>query len=379
MKRSIPVFAFCLFASVSPAADAGPATVRREAAVLLHAVHADAIRRLGFSAATNLAAAGRFAPAAADSWNRTFADGPQDGPALRLPAVLVEDFFEGASVRMGPCDAHGAVFAFDNPFWDALLFVKTGGGDLPLPGDGESDSADPAGPVAAWENLLEEEPPAANGKPFSRKRVPVVEAFVWIDGDSFRGGPPAGADPADPFSVALWRIESANAARFRELHPDPASPAGAGRAVLFAPAVSAVDGAAAARALRVRAGRRAAEIGSLLEKPARLAAASRAAAMLRAGTPTDLVRHFPAPDDRPFRATLSVLPVSARTGFAVYGSRVGADGFQGIFVNRDKPRLFATVSFPIAKENEPVRFEWYDLAAADRLLEVRREGLEVSR
>lgn len=363
-------------AAADPAAPAADAIAFRAATAAMHAMQAGALRTIGMEAATNWLAGGRLAQAEAEGWSRMLrgAPGSPDAKGIVLAPVLAEDFLAGASVLLGPCDSRGAVFAFSNPVWDALLFVRTGGGDLPRPGEHDPSPSRSAS-APAWAALLDgddgQDAGPAPEAPFPLRRVPVVEDLRWIDGDSFRGGPPPGAAPDDPFCVRLWRIDAANAERFRALHSDPAD-FSADPPVRFARAVEEADDPAVAAAIRERAAVRAAELRALASDPVLLRAAALSARLLRTGGEAELRRFFDSPSHAFFCRDLAAFPPEIRGSFVPCGARTGPDGAQALFVALDAPRFFATVSFPAARlsgeSRQPVQMEWYDLARSADLL-----------
>ena len=336
MKRTIPIL-LCAAGALAAARAAEPPAAPDTALAgrgTLVAAWADSFRR---TAATNAAALpNAFEPAAAARW--------ADGPARELTAVLQADFFAGAHVLLGPFGETDALVAFHNPFWDALLFVETGGGYLP----GSPDKAGSFRP----------------GK---------VIRFRWIDGETFRGSTVA---PGGPFALGVLRAQAATVRRFDERFPDADGPAFLDDAAL---GVAPADGDAAAwtrildgPAVRLRAGL------ALATNRMDRAVAGRCEELLRRGSAPVLRRHFADGAHARFRDSFLRLPPALREGFSLYGYVPGEDGALFLFVNEDVPRLFATVSMPRgrtrdAASGEPA-FEWYDLREAARYLKAVREA-----
>ena len=352
---------------------------RDELRGLMHAVQADRIRRAAVDDPASVPDTGMLSPSAADAWRAMFAGGPSGANALRPPEFLSEQisgFFAGAAVLPGPFDARGAVFAYWNPFWDALLFVRTAGGSLP-----ESNAASAPPPSGSSGNfLLDEfadsagsaaEPPLPSGL---RGTPPKVQEFAWLSGETFRGEPleqgparvrtvvPSGDDP---LSVSLWRVQAATVARFRERF-------GIGRPELFENGVLRADPVAEWAAIQSRAGLRLKTAALLLRDSTNAAVAARCCSLLRSGSERDLLRFFDDRSGRFFCRTLAKLPPAARNGFEPYGFVPGPEGNLFLFVNADMPRFYATVSFPKDRLSGPfagaVQMEWYDLDRADELL-----------
>ncbi len=328
----------CLLAGEPPAepspTDLDPATSR----AMRHAVQADRIRRAAAADPLSVPGTGLLSPAAADAWRAMVVRPSADGPAPATPAFTTEqlqDFFAGAMVLPGPFDGRGAVFAYWNPWWDALLFVRTANGNL--------SSAD----------------------------VPAVQSFVWTSGETFRGESESGmstvAPSATPLSVALWRAQSATRACFRERIGE-----GAGRAVRLHRSVTDADPAAEWQRIQTRAGLRLRLASLLVGNPTNAAVAARCCALLRSGGKRELARHFDVREDRFFCRTLAALPAAVRAGFVPYGCIPAPEGTLYLFVNEEMPRLYATVSFPKGRLDGPfagaVQMEWYDLGEADALL-----------
>lgn len=366
---------------------------RDELRGLMHAVQADRIRRAAVEDPASVPGTGMLSPSAGDAWRAMVAEAPSGAKALRPPEFLPEQvsgFFAGATVLPGPFDARGAVFAYWNPFWDALLFVRTAGGSLPEP-DGAS-APPPSGSSGNF--LLDEFADSAGSAPGpslpsgSRGTPPKVLEFVWLSGETFRGEPLA-EGPArvrtvvpcgeDPLSVSLWRVQSATVARFRERFEGA-------RSVAFGDGALRADPAAEWTAIQSRAGLRLKTAAMLLHDPTNAAVAARCCALLRSGSERELRRFFDDRAGRFFCRTLAKLPPAARNGFEPYGFVPGPEGTLFLFVNADMPRFYATVSFPKDRLSGPfagaVQMEWYDLGRADELLAALGgdgEGKEASR
>ena len=134
-----------------------------------------------------------FSSGAQSSWNRYV--------TAELNPLQQADFFLGAQTWMGPFDQSGAVIGFFNPWWNALLVVRSKGGDLQLSEKGEATP-------------------------------PEVERFAWISGETIRHRQ-SGTEPVQPAqdtvirqncrcrllcgapSGTLWRISRAGAKKLR--------------------------------------------------------------------------------------------------------------------------------------------------------------------
>lgn len=384
-RFAMALCAFSLF-SLSSMADLEP--LDREAKrAMMHAIHAGEIRRVAMEDATGLAK-GRLSPATADAWRKALAEEPDTIKPLQFAPVQIEDFFAGAHVLPGPYDASGAIFAYYNPWWDTLLFMKTVGGKLP------EDAGRAPSPVAVSSQnkgganfLLEEaEEGTVAATPVStvpalptgrRGTPPKVDSFVWVSGETFRGENVADGReriativplPDEPMSKALWRVESETVARFRERFPE-----GGGHAVQFDKGVAEASFADEFAVIQSRAALRMKLSSELLGNKTNAAVCVRCCALIRSADERELMRNFDSYQHRFFCRTLAKVPAKVREGFVPYGFVPSVDGSLFVFVNRDMPRYYATVSFPKGRLSGPfagaVEMEWYDLGEADALLE----------
>lgn len=357
---------------------------------MMHAVQAGEIRRVALDDVAGLVKKGWFSPAAADAWRATVADADPDKMKPRQFAPpQIADFFAGAQVLPGPYDAAGAVFAYYNPWWDTLLFIRTSGGKLPE-GAGEPPSPAAAASRGGANFLLEEAEdekavpavqPGAKAVPEpprgKRGVPPKVDSFAWVSGETFRGEIPSdGRDrlktvlPAqgEPMSKALWRAEAATLARFRGRFPE-----GGGHAVQFDTGVADASFADEFPVIQSRAALRLKLASELLGDKTNAAVCARCCALLRSAGERELMRNFDSRQHRFFCRTLAKIPAKVREGFIPYGFVPGAEGSLFVFVNKDMPRYYATVSFPKGRLSGPfagaVEMEWYDLGEAAGLLE----------
>lgn len=384
----------CLCALASMAADDSPNRGERRA--MMHAVQAGEIRRNAMEDAGGFAAKGSFSAAAADAWRVLVADAdPDKMKPLQFAPPQIEDFFAGAQVLPGPYDAVGAVFAYYNPWWDALLFMKTSGGKLP---EGAGGPPSPVvTPSRGGANFLleeaEEDKAATDGHsdakavselPKGKRGVPPkVDSFAWISGETFRGetASPGRARvatvvplPDESLSKALWRVESATLARFRERFPEDG-----GHAVQFDKGVADASFADEFTIIQLRAALRLKLSAELLGDKTNAAVCARCCALLRSADERELKRNFDSYQHWFFCRTLAKIPEKVREGFVPYGFVPGTDGSLFVFVNKDMPRYYATVSFPKDRLSGPfagaVEMEWYDLGeAADLLAAVEPPG-----
>jgi len=318
--------------------EAVDAALSRGALFAMHAEWADGFRRTAVEDAEALEPF--FTVSAYGDWKEKTRE--------ELDGTQLADFFNAAQVLVGAFGAQGAVLAFWNPFWDALLFVETRGGSLPLPG----------GSVPEPE-------------------VPRVERFAWASGESFRGESPDEGFPRtgtvvptaeEPLSVALWRVQKETVAAFDFLYPaDPAS-----KTVRFRTGVASPGSETDWSRIRARSALRLRMAPMLASNRVDFAVASRCTGLLRSGALWRLRDHFRDPDHDFFCSQLSELPPELRSEFELYGYVPTPAGTLYYFVETGVPRLFATVTVPAGRldraDGSEVSMEWYDLDRAGELL-----------
>ena len=274
-----------------------------------------------------------------------------------LGGVQLADFFTGAQVLPGVLGRKGAVLAFWNPFWDALLFVLAKDGELPLPG---SD----AEPVP-----------------------PKVDSFAWTSGESFRREENEGELPrtdtvvpteTTPLAVSLWRVQKETIARFDALYPGDGL-----EMLLLRTGVDKSGSETDWKRIRARSALRLRMAPMLASNRTDYAVAAQCTGLLRGGELWRLRDHFRDPAHDLFCRSLAKLPPELRSEFELYGYVPTPEGTLFYFVERGIPRLFATVSVPAgriphdgeapvpardrAKKGE-LSMEWYDLDKAAELL-----------
>lgn len=281
------------------------------------------------------------------TWNQWTKD-----VAVEFSDEQITDFFAGAVVLLGPIGADGSVFAYFNPWWDALLVVQTTiseGKSIPEPG-----KASNIGPLA-------------------------VKRFEWLSGETFRGETPSDSPSlrtvvpdSDPLSVEIWRVQRATLAKFDSVYgADPA-----GKVAFHGKQIGADDGldrAAEFSRIQVRAGTRLKLLSLQMKNEEALGVAIRVCDLLRSASVVMFKRHFTDPAHEFFCETFTKLNRRAfRSGFVPYGYVPTAEGALYVFVNANLPRLYATVSMPAGlvdgETEKPAVFEWYDLDQASELL-----------
>ena len=330
--------AAALTATLAANATADPPGMNEKATLFaMHAARMGNLRSLGMTNPENLA--GQFEDAPKLEWEAKIAP--------EFIGHQIADFFAGTQVFTGPQDATGGVFGLYNPWWDAILMLQTKG--------------------------------ALPEKMDDKVVVPRVSNFLLLSGETFRGENPA--KPAfdtvvpgekDPLSPAIWRAHAATLKRFNELF-------GNTETVSFRPlrALGEPDAKKEMERVQVRSGLRLKFESMLLKNTENLAIAKRVGMVLREGPALFLNKHFASPDHQFFVDTFAKLPRELRSGFDCYGCLPAKDGSLFLFVNKDAPRLFATVSFPAGRIQDPAKghviFEWYDLAQADELLKAWNE------
>ena len=318
------------------------AVLSRGALLAMHTDWADALRRTAVSDAAALEPF--FAVDAFDAWKEKTCD--------ELDATQLADFFNAAQVLVGAFDDKGAALAFWNPFWDALLFVRSGDGKLSVPG----------------------------GR-FSESQTPRVNDFAWTSGESFRGEPSDSRLPrtatvvpggTEPLSVSLWRVQAETVAKFNALYPPETS-----ETVRFRTGTGEPGSKEDWSRIRARSALRLRMAPMLASSRVDFAVASRCTGLLRNGALWQLRDHFRDKDHDFFCETLSGLPEQLRSEFELYGYVPTPEGTLYYFVETGVPRLFATVTVPAGRLDRAagpeVSMEWYDLDKAGELLDAWNE------
>lgn len=269
------------------------------------------------------------------------------------------DFFTGAQVLLGPFDGTGAVFAYFNPWWDALLVAKT-----------KTANGSSVVPEGATEAFAAAEPRQGDSLR--------IEEFEWLSGETFRGekaqNPPSiltVAPDGDPLSVEIWRVQRATLAKFDEVYSTDADSNVRFRANKIG--ARDLDRRAEFGRIHIRAGLRLKLLSLQMKSVEAVGVATRVTDLLRSASVVMFKRHFTDSAHEFFCETFTQLNRRAfRAGFVPYGYVPTAEGALYLFVNRDLPRLYATASIPaglVAGDNDrPAIFEWYDLDKAADLL-----------
>lgn len=288
-----------------------------------------------------------FSSGAQSSWNRYV--------TAELNPLQQADFFLGAQTWMGPFDQSGAVIGFFNPWWNALLVVRSKGGDLQLSEKGEATP-------------------------------PEVERFAWISGETIRHRQ-SGTEPVQPaqdtvipaelpLSVALWRAQR-DALAYFESRCEKTAPDNPSRFSFKAfPDIESPEMAKEWERIQVRSALRLKQLELLSKNELGQALAVRSRDLLRSASRPRLRAHFSDPVHSFFVDTFSKLPAEGETnlrkGFEIYGYVPAEAGTLVVLVNAEVPRLYATVSFPRGREEKPeagdVIFEWYDFSDTGEFL-----------
>lgn len=315
----------------------------------------DAFRWCGMETPTNLVK--RFFDRKSTAWD--------DWQAVVEPNFLPEtqaDFIRGAIPLAGPFSEKKMVMGLYNPHWNALMLFQVTGG-LPR-------SEEEAG-----------------------KRMPLVTRFLFMSGEAFCGEEPGdpdlstvlpggaghGAHPDEPLSPGLWRAQVKVLHRFNELYPaqrdaDPDfRPAALGR-VDPDRDMEMLISRVAVRLRGLQGMHNAVGQGMPPPDPEWSAVAKRLELVLQLGLRSQMKRYFENPLHDTFVTTFSNLPKPFKRGFRAYGCVPNDEGTLYLFVNQDFPRLYATVSVPKGRLENPdagtADFEWYDLDQAEELLKV---------
>lgn len=313
------------------------AALSRGSLLAMHADWADGFRRAAIAGGPALDAF--FASSAMVEWKGKTRE--------ELDDIQLADFFTGAQVLVGAFDDEGAALAFWNPFWDTLLFVRSGDGRLSIPG----------------------------GR-FAESETPKANRFAWVSGESFRGEPPDSGFPQtsttvpgadEPLAVSLWRVQKGTVARFNALYPPEAA-----ERIRFRTGVDDPGSETEWTRIRARSALRLRMAPMLAANRVDFAVASRCAGLLRTGVLWQLRDHFRDAAHDFFCTTLAELPPTLRSEFEMYGYVPTPAATLFYYVETGMPRLFATVTVPAGRLKSAsageVSMEWYDLDKAEELL-----------
>lgn len=268
------------------------------------------------------------------------------------------DFMKGAIPLAGPFSDRKMVMGFYNPHWNAILLVQVSG---------------------EWPKTEEE---------VDRARMPKVSNLLFMSGEAFCGERPEEPDfttvipggagheghSGEPLSPGLWRAQAKVMRRFNALYPaerddDPRFRDGE---LLGYDKDRDMEMLIARVAVRLKC------LQGMDEDPEALAIAHRMQQVLQFGSRMQMKRYFENPLHDTFVTTFARLPREMKSGFVAYGCVATAQGRLFVLVNKDYPRLYATVTVPAGRletaEAGDVDFEWFDLDQAEALLAVWEEG-----
>lgn len=328
-RQHATVLAAILSAALAPMAIAQPPADQAENAKTLFLARAGALRMASAKDAT------AFAKFLSESYQ-------SDGEAVRkawgdiaaeFSTAQLRDFFAGANILAGPVSrqngktAWAGVMGLYNPWWDAILLMRLG------------------------DDLRIDRMALLGGEAFRLETGAASASTVIPNGE--------------PLSLALIRIQSQTATRFRELYPDGAD----AWAVRIPPRGVPRDLAAA----KERAVLRQRLMGEFLGNAGIAAVAAKMRDALRDADAAGLKRLFADSARAAFCDSFSQFPSGIREDFGLYGYLPAENGTLFVFLNPTVPNVYATVFFPKNRENEPkageVVFEWFDLAQADAVVE----------
>lgn len=301
-----------------------------------------------------------FEESAANRWRDEVVSAYSDDVGGGFSAEQISDFFVASEVFLGPYNENGAVVAYYNPWWDAILLTHTTvRGGIPRSEDAGSANA------------------------------PKITEFEWLSGETFRGETPPQdlaktrvrtvVPEEDPISVEIWRRQKATLACFNKIYGD--DPGADQDLRLISLGLDSFDARARKTELdriQVRAGLRLKLLSLQMKNEEAVGVAKRVTDLLRSSSVVMLKRHFTSPIHEFFCETFARLNRRAfRQGFVPYGYVPTSEGALYIFVNAQLPRLYATVSMPKGlvdgETDKPAIFEWYDLEQATEHLDAWEE------
>ncbi len=263
------------------------------------------------------------------------------------------DFIRGAIPLAGPFSGERMVMGLYNPHWNAIMLFEVEG-ELPK----TEEEADKKLPKATKMRFM-------SGEAFCGEHPEEPDFSTVLPGGAGRG-----AFPDEPLSPGLWRAQAKVMRRFNELYParaddDPR---------LKESALGEIDTGRDMEMLIARVAVRLKGLEGMHLTPEWRAVAGRVERVLQLGLRSQMKRYFENPLHDTFVETFSKLPRSLKLGFRAYGCVANEEGTLYLFVNQDFPRLYATVSVPKGRLENPdagtVDFEWYDLDQAEELLKV---------
>ena len=269
------------------------------------------------------------------------------------------DFMKGAIPLAGPFSDRKMVMGFYNPHWNAILLVQVTG-DWPKTEE-EVDSA----LLPKVSNLL-----FMSGEAFCGEHPEQPDFTTVIPGGAGHEG-----HPNEPLSPGLWRAQTKVMRRFNALYPAEAddNPRFKDDELL-----RGYDKDRDMEMLIARVAVRLKCLQGMDEDPEALGIAHRMQQVLQFGSRMQMKRYFENPMHDTFVTTFARLPHELKSGFVAYGCVATAEGRLFVLVNKDYPRLYATVTVPAGRletaEAGDVDFEWFDLDQAEDLLKVWEEG-----
>lgn len=282
------------------------------------------------------------------------------------------DFFRGAIPLAGPFSARKMVMGLYNPHWHAILLVEVFA-DLPHSEEELRSRQDD------WEEFREGALPDIPLPKVTRLLFTSGEAFLGEDPDEpdfstvLPGGGGRGEHPDEPLSPGLWRAQVKVMRLFDALYPAQAD----AEPKLRGASLSGTERDRDLERLIARVAVRLKCLEGMHLDPERRAVAERMEKVLQLGLRSQMKRYFANPLHDAFVTTYAGLPREFKSGFRAYGCVANGEGTLYLLVNRDFPRLYATVSVPRGRLENPdagtVDFEWYDLDQAEELLKVWEE------
>lgn len=250
------------------------------------------------------------------------------------------DFFTGAIVLDGPADNRKTVECLYNPWWDTLLVLKQERVEI-----------------------------SSDNSPFQ------IAQFVLMSGETFRGESDVGnvlkcvtvVPGEDPLSVEIWRVVSGTRKRFMQLLPLENANAATAWSKIAAIQLK-VDDVTEMKRIQTRSLLRLQHSVSLLKNAKDTGIAATLTRLVRKGTLYQLYSHFREPNSRSLLQSFSEVPEMFRKSFTPYCYIPTSKATLYVFVNKDVPRLFVTVTIAPTPTALTSSMEWYDLLQADELL-----------
>lgn len=261
-----------------------------------------------------------FSGLTAVRWRRTF---KQNG----IEPIFLSDFFSGCLIFTGPHNSVAAVSALYNPWWDAVLLLKSGRDNVRSP----------------WK----------------------ITSFELLSGEDFRKEKTSGIPDRDaviarkgPQALAWMKLVKKTRSRFNEcFSADPMLSGGKFRDRF---PESSLKPVLLRAALRMKLHQ------NLMEHKGVLKEMGDYLFLLRNATPEQMKKVFGDAGNIQIFALFNLLGPSFRKTMTYYGNWISENARLYLYVSKRNPRIAAMVCVHVGKS---VDFEWYDLDDSEKYID----------